>query len=159
MGWPFWLQVVPVVVLLVLGVSVGAIVERAHFRRLAVREEALRDMYVTDLRLVPAERECRLCSLVVGEVVIASDYFKTFAATLRKIVGGELRAFDTLMQRAQREARLRMMESASRMGANGVVNVRYVSSNIGMLRRRRKAAMVEMMAYGTAVCFPDGPRS
>ncbi len=154
MAWQFLLQIGPGVLFLILGFSVGTLVERAHFRRLAAREVALSDMLVTDLRTFPANCSATPCGLVTGEVVIASDYFKTFAAALRKIVGGELRTYESLMVRARREALVRMMESARAMGATHVVNVRFETSNIGSLRRRG-AAMVEMYAYGTAVHAPD----
>ena len=55
------------------------------------------------------------------------------------------------MERARREALLRMVESAKGMGANAVANVRFETSNIGNMRRKRAAAMVEMYAYGTAI--------
>lgn len=152
MGWQFWLQIVPVVVFLILGLLAGTWVERRHFRRLATREAQLSHMLVTDLRQLPSGCVPEPCALVIGEVVIASDYFKTFAAQLRKLVGGELRTFETLMERARREALLRMMERAHDMGANRVVNVRFATSNIGSLRRNQRAAMVEMYAYGTAIC-------
>jgi uncharacterized protein YbjQ (UPF0145 family) len=151
MGLGFFIQVLPVIVLLILGFSIGTVVERAHFKRLAAREAALGDMLVTDLRRPPEGVDARTCGLVVGEVVIASDYFKTFAAALRKLIGGELRTFESLMVRARREALLRMLESAKSMGANSVINVRFATSNIGSVGRRRAAAMVEMYAYGTAI--------
>jgi uncharacterized protein YbjQ (UPF0145 family) len=154
----FVIQVLPVVVLLILGFSVGTLAERAHFRRLASREAALRDMLVTDTRTLPAHRGADSLGLVVGEVVIASDYFKTFGANIRKILGGELRTFESLMVRARREALVRMLESAKRQGANAVVNVRFATSNIGSMRRKRLAAMVEMCAYGTAVHLREAPQ-
>ena len=154
MGPQFWIQFVPIIVLLVLGFTVGGLVERAHFKRLAVREAALSHMLVTDLRTLPAG--CGPpCGMVTGEVVIASDYFKTFAAALRKLVGGELRTFETLMERARREAMVRMLEAAHQQGANAVVNVRFATSNIGSMRRKKAAAMVEMYAYGTALRILD----
>lgn len=157
MGWEFWLQVAPIAVLLVFGFTVGGIVERAHFRRLKEREAALRDMIVTDLKSFPAGHASQPFGLVTGQVVIASDYFKTFAAGLKKLIGGNLRTYESLMERARREALVRMMESARQMGANRVINVRFSTSNIGSggpQRRRRGAAMVEMYAYGTAVYVP-----
>ena len=157
MGWPFWVQVAPVAVFLAFGFSIGTIVERRHFRRLKEREAALRDLLVTDTKTLPAGYAPRPFGLVTGQVVIASDYFKTFAAGLRKLVGGDLRTYETLMERARREALVRMMESAKQMGANRVINVRFSTSNIGSggsQRRRRGAAMVEMYAYGTAVNVP-----
>ncbi len=156
--WPFLLQVGPFVILLVLALTVGGFVERAHFKRLERRESQLRDMLVTDLRTFPPNTASSPCGLVTGEVVIASDYFKSFAAALRSMVGGELRSFETLMERARREALVRMLESARRLGAGGVINVRFATSNIGSQRRKRNAAMVEMYAYGTAVRFKEQPR-
>lgn len=139
------------VALLIVGVSAGTWTERRHFRRLAIREAALKDMLCTDTRALPAGCTVHNKSMVVGEVVVASDYFKTFVSQLRKIVGGELRAFETLMERARREAAVRMLERAKSLGANGVINIRYASSNIGSMRGKRRAAMVEMYAYGTAI--------
>jgi uncharacterized protein YbjQ (UPF0145 family) len=155
----FWAQIVPFVVLLVLAVLTGTWVERRHFRQLAAREAALEHILVTDVRSLPADCAKEPFGLVFGEVVVASDYFKTFVAQLKKLVGGELRTFETLMERARREALLRMLESADRMGANRVVNVRFSTSNVGSMKRNRKAAMVEMYAYGTAIYVPEASSS
>ncbi len=163
MGLQFWIQILPFVVLIILGFSIGGFVERAHSRQLKVREEAVRDVMVTDLRTFPVGCETASIGLVTGEVVIASDYFKTFAAGLRKMIGGDLRTYETLMERARREALVRMMESAKAMGANHVANVRLASSNIGSGgaggRRSHRAAMVEVYAYGTAVFVPSTNRA
>ena len=154
MGFQFWTQVGPVIILLILGFSVGGWVERAHLRRLDRREKALRHVFVTDLKTLPAGCAAQPCGLVTGEVVVASDYFKTFAAGLRKILGGELRTYDSLLTRARREALVRVMEAAHAMGANHVINVRLTTSNISGIQRRKAAAMVEVCAYGTAVYVP-----
>ncbi len=151
MPFALLIQIVPIVVLLVLGFTVGTLVERAHFKRLDLREAAVRDIFMTNLRKLPTRDVVRAYGLVTGEVVIASDYFKTFVTALRKLVGGELYAFESLMVRARREALLRMVESAKSMGADAVMNVRFATSNIGGVRRQKAAAMVEMYAYGTAV--------
>lgn len=158
MSLTFLIQILPIIVLLILGFSIGTIVERAHFRRLEVREREFDDMLVTNLRSPPPGAKVETRGFVTGEAVIASDYFKTFAASLRKLVGGELRTFESLMVRARREALVRMLESARNSGANGVINVRFATSNIGSLRRNKMAAMVEMYAYGTAIHF-DQPSS
>ena len=150
MSWYSWLQIVSFVVLLILGFSVGSYVERAHFRSLALREAALKDMPLTDMGFRSSGIVPRSAELVCGEVVIATDYFKTFAAQLRKLIGGELRAYETLLERGRREAIVRMQEQARLLGADAVVNVRLSSSTISGLRRNR-AAMVEVFAYGTAV--------
>ncbi len=150
MSWVLLIQLGPVVALLVLGFSVGSFVERRHLRRLAIRELALADLLVTASRTVESGRSEAL-GLVVGEVVIASDYFKSFVARLRSIVGGELGTFESLMERARREALVRMLESAKGLGADSVINVRFATSNIGSMAAKRPSAMVEMYAYGTAI--------
>lgn len=151
----FWIQILPILLLLLLGLAVGTLVERMHFRSLARREAALSYVVVTNTKAIPAGSTRESCGLVVGEVVIAADYFKTFLARFRKMVGGNVRTYETLMERARREAILRMQESAVSMGANRVINVRLASSDIGGMRRRRRAAMVEIYAYGTAIYVPQ----
>ena len=151
----FWIQILPVAVFLLLGFTVGTLVERAHFRRLARREKELQYMLVTDTKAFPADCTRESCGLVIGEVVVAADFFKTFLANIRKMVGGNLRTYETLMERARREAILRVKESARSMGANRVINLRLEASDIGGTRGRQRAAIVEMYAYGTAVHVPQ----
>ncbi|MGD2109502.1 MAG: YbjQ family protein [Phycisphaerae bacterium] len=155
----FLLQVVPVLAMLLIGYSIGGFAERRHLKRLAAREKELEVINVTDLRTFPSGSAPHPLGLVDGEVVVASDYFKTFVANLKKLIGGELKTYESLLGRARREALIRMKDAARRMGANHVVNVRFETSNIGMARRRRMAAMVELYAYGTAVYVPQSPAS
>jgi len=150
-----FIQVLPFLVLLTLGFTVGGFVERAHFKRLDQREAALRSIILTDLRRVPPGASGQAFGLVTGEVVIASDYFKTFAAKMKNLFGGELHTFQTLLTRARREALVRMMEKAQAMGANRVINVRFETSTVGAMRRKKLSAMVELYAYGTAVYVPE----
>jgi len=153
--WPLLLQIGPIVVLLILGFTVGGWRERRHFQNLARREAALDHMLLNDLKTLPEGCVGDPAELVVGEVVIGSDYFKSFIANLKKLVGGELRTFESLLERARREAIVRMMENAERMGANRVINVRLATSSISSMRRNKGAAMVEVLAYGTAISVPE----
>jgi uncharacterized protein YbjQ (UPF0145 family) len=136
---------------LALGLSVGYFVEQRHFRSLSAREAQYREFIVTNLKTVPAPTTAKHSLLVVGDAVIAADYFKSFAARLRNIVGGEVRTFNSLMLRARREARLRMLAQARRAGATEVHNVRYETSNIRSSGRNSAAVSVEVFAFGTAV--------
>lgn len=144
------ISLVGVVVFLILGVSIGSMRERAHLASLAQRETASRDMLVTNLRF-PTEPETIVSvTLVGGDVVIATDYFKTFVSGYRKLIGGEMRAYETLVRRARREATLRMIENARAMGAREVWNVRIEMPNVGGLQAQG-GVMCEAFAYGTAV--------
>jgi uncharacterized protein YbjQ (UPF0145 family) len=146
-----WSQVLAVLVLLGLGYGLGSWRERRHIKALTLREQQFADMSVTSLKTVPHPESVGEALLVAGDAVIASDYFKSWAAKLRNIVGGEIRSFETLMSRARREATLRMLERAREAGATEVYNVRFETSNIRSAGRRGASASVEVFAFGTAV--------
>lgn len=89
--------------------------------------------------------------MIVCEVVIATDYLKSFLAALKKLIGGEVKSYLSLVERARREAILRVLEEARRQGYNAVCNIRLVASDIGGSAHQRKgAAMVTLIASGTA---------
>ena len=133
---------------IVLGFVVGGIMERSHFKKLAQREEALAHLIATNTKRVPEGRRVTKMGLVMGDVVISSDYFKTLVAGLKHIFGGRLRSMETLLHRARWEAQMRLKEEADKMGAHMIVNVRFETARLGV-------TMVEVIAYGTAVVF-DG---
>ncbi len=140
------------VVLLLLGLVVGRTVEQQHLRNLEAREQALRHMIVTDVRsFYGADPAQAGAQLVVGQAVIATDYLKNFLARLRKLIGGELRSYESLLLRARREAILRMLEEAQRLGCDGVCNVRLDTADIsGSSTNRNKVPAVAVLASGTA---------
>ncbi len=154
--WQLFTLTVPVA-LIVLGYLVGSSVEKRHLRSLEEREAQYRHISWTNLRTVPPGQRCAKAALVDGQAVIASEYFKNVAAKLRNFFGGELRSMETLMQRARREAILRMVEKAAGMGASAVWNVRLETSTIGRGGGGRGAAMAEVHAYGTALVLEEGP--
>jgi uncharacterized protein YbjQ (UPF0145 family) len=140
------------VLLMSLGFFVGGHVERRHFRLLDEREGANGDFLITQLKSYPwAVSGPSPPTLLCGEAVIASDYLKTFLAGLRKIFGGEMRSYQSLLIRARREALQRLIEEAKVQGYNAVCNVRYYSTDIaGASKRRSKVVMVTLLVTGTA---------
>jgi len=147
----FLVNVGPVLLLLFIGWAVGKTTERLHLRRLARREREFAGMLVTDIRSFgPGADPSKHAALVSGEAVIATDYLKSFLAGFRKILGGELRSYRSLMGRARREALMRLLAEARRKGFNAVCNVRYETADIGGFTGKRGAVMVECFAYGTA---------
>jgi len=139
------------ILLLPFALAIGGLAERRHFRRLDSDEARLRHVKVSNLKRIASPRTVEHSELVIGHVVIATDYWKSFVTRLRNIVGGELKSAETLMLRARREALVRLTEEAARRGAHEVWNVRFEFSNVGMMRGNNGAIQVEILAYGTAV--------
>ena len=129
---------------------IGKGIELHHFKKLAEREQQLSGIIVTNLKTIPPQYENAQPILVMGSAVIATDYFKVFAAELRKLFGGEMKSYVTLMERARREAMLRMLEQAAGQGASAVWNIRYETSTTHGQQKRRPGG-VEVLAYGTAL--------
>lgn len=145
------LSIVTVAVLLILGFTVGRMRERAHIASLERRERENADILVSNLRTPTNPERIERVGLVCGEMVVATDYFKTFVSGYRKLFGGEMRSYESLATRARREAVLRMVEQARQAGATEVWNVRVETANIGGIQQQAGAVMCEVFAYGTAV--------
>jgi len=143
-------------ILIGLGFLVGGWRERSHLRMLDEREAATRDMTITNLKTIPRPEGVVRAQLVSGNVVIATDYFKSFATRLRNIVGGEMKAAQTLLIRARREALLRMVDEARALGAAEVCNVRFQFCSVSKMSGNKGAMSVEIYAYGTAIVRRPG---
>lgn len=139
--------------LLALGYTVGAIAERRHYKSIEEREERFLSLPLTNFKTLPSNDEpVKGSKLVMGSAVISVDYFKRILAGLRNIFGGEMGAYSTLVDRARREAVLRMLENSK--GSDIVINLRIETSVIGASANRRKAVgSIEAFAYGTAVQY------
>jgi uncharacterized protein YbjQ (UPF0145 family) len=148
----FLLNLVPFLLLIALGLFVGGHIERRHFRLLDEREAANGSFLITQLKSYPfAVAGPSAPSIFFGEAVISSDYLKTFLGGIRKIFGGEMRSYQSLLVRARREALQRLVEDARSKGYNAVCNVRYTSTDIsGASKSRKKAVMVTLLASATA---------
>ena len=141
--------IIIVAVLLVVGYIIGSNRERAHYKSIHEREAALRNILVFESKF-PATESGSGGDLVQGNVVVSADYFKIFVAGLRKLVGGRLRTFESLLDRGRREAILRMKEQARDMGANHIFNVRFETSSVSK-GAEGAIGSVEVLVYGSAV--------
>ena len=138
--------------LLVVTYGIGSAVEQRHFRLLRMREVRSRNMAVATILKVPADWEVTGSALVTGSCVISLDYFKRFVAGLRLLFGGRIAAYETLLDRARREALLRMKERAHEAGYRAIIGVRLETSQIAPNGRQGKGtAGVEVLASGTAL--------
>lgn len=144
-------------ILLTLGFSAGSIAERRHFKRLDERERASNDIIRTNSKtfLAPSNVSTHPPMMICAETVVASDYFKNFLAAFRKFFGGELRSYNSLMDRARRETLTKLIEQAKARGYNAVCNVRLEPADIGgSLSNNKGAAMVCIL--GTATAYHSG---
>lgn len=137
-------------VLLGLGYFVGQALEKSHFRSIIKREKELRHLLTFSNRYPPSVTEEQNAQLVSGSVVISIDYFKQIVAALRALIGGRITSYESLLERARREALLRMKEEALTLGANIIVNVKLETSSITK-GQRQQVGCVEVLAYGTAL--------
>ena len=136
-------------VLLLIGYISGRILERNHFRAIANRENVLRNLITTNVKHPVGDlRNIREVRLVQGSVVISIDYYKRLLAGIRAIFGGNIRAYETLLERARREATLRLKESCP--DATQIINLRIETSSI-YKGKRQQVGSVEVLAYATAV--------
>ena len=135
--------------LLLLGYGFGRYAEKKHYKDIIQREKALRNLPSVSSKVLPPITQMDN-ELVSGNVVISVDYFKRFLAGLRNIFGGRVTSYETLLDRARREATLRMKEQAHAMGAKLIFNVKMETSSI-YKGRRNSVGSVEILAYGTAL--------
>jgi uncharacterized protein YbjQ (UPF0145 family) len=132
--------------------AIGGTLERRHFASIVAREHATRPVPCVTLRRMPPDWTSRRAGLVCGDTVVSIDYFKRVVAQLRGVVGGPIAAYESLLDRARREALLRMKADAERQGFHAVINVRLETSRIATARSDGKGtAGVAIVAYGTGV--------
>ena len=106
-------QLIIFAVLLLVGYGVGTMAESRHYRSIKEREQQFLGLPLLTLKRVPGGNPpVEKSGLVYGSVVISVDYFKRFLAALRNLFGGRIAAYETLLDRARREAILRMEEMA-----------------------------------------------
>jgi uncharacterized protein YbjQ (UPF0145 family) len=143
-------QILLVVFLLILAFFTGSFAEWRHYKSIIRREDALGDLVVVVAKTLPPLHPAPATTLVRGNVVISVDYFKRFLARLRMIFGGRIHTYESLLDRARREAILRMQKQARELGATMIFNMRFETSSISK-GRKNAVGTVEVLAYGTAI--------
>ena len=93
---------------------------------------------------VPGREITEILGLVKGHTIFAIWLGRDISALLRLILGGELIEYTEMMGRAREVATDRMIAQAEELGADAIINVRYVTTGV-------VASAAELLAYGTAV--------
>lgn len=91
-------------------------------------------------------KELEMLGLVRGSTIQSKNIGKDIAQSFKTLVGGELKAYNEMMNDARALATKRMVAEAEQMGADAVVNIRYASAAV-------MQGAAEVIAYGTAVKF------
>ena len=142
------------IVLFVVGWFFGRRNEQAHLQELAKSEKVLGHIILSSERFYKPElAQETQGDLVIGSVVIAQDYFKMIVAGIMNVFGLNLTTYETLLDRARREALVRMRLQAKYLGYNQIYGVRLEVTNINQV-----GSMVEAIAYGTAVNTLGNPK-
>ena len=124
------------IALLIICYFTGRSREKKHYKSIREREEN-----------VNVSKPVKNAKLVSASVVIGCDYFKVFLASLRNIFGGNVSAYESVLDRGRREAILRIRESAYRMNADLVMNIKIET----VMLSEQTMSQVCITAYGTAV--------
>ena len=104
-------------------------------------------------KTIPRSSLCAvLMCLVSGSVVISIDYFKRFLSSLQFLIGGNVTAYESLLDRGRREAILRMKMQMPE--ADIILASRIETSTIGgSANAKNSLGSIEVLAYGTAVRY------
>ena len=140
-------------ILLLLGYVFGRLAERGHLKSIERREKLTTNIPAVNLKVIPRNlNNCRT-RLVSGNVVVSIDYYKKVLSAIRSVFGGRLRSYESLLDRARREAILRMKAACVRAGGKAIVNVRIETASINRYSQNRSSSVgsVEVVAYGTAL--------
>lgn len=96
-------------------------------------------------------KEIETIQVVKGSVVFSKNVVRDIFAGLKTIIGGEIAGYTEMLNDARNIAMQRMIDEASRIGGDAVVNVRFATSSV-------MAGSSEIIVYGTAVKFSDRSR-
>lgn len=136
------------IALLIICYFTGRTREKRHYKSIREREVKLyKQPHINFSKNVNISQPVKNAQLVSASVVIGCDYFKVFLASLRNIFGGNVSAYESVLDRGRREAILRIRESAYRMKADLVMNIKIET----VMLSEQTMSQVCITAYGTAV--------
>ena len=155
-GGPLPLWVRTAVYLLLGGVAVVLVsvaLEQRRYRREAVEPGVAampEGILLQNTDHVPGRRTAEALGLVRGHTIYAIWLGKDISALVRLLLGGELIEYTEMMGKAREVALQRMLEQAADLGADAVVNVRFMTTSV-------IGSAAELLAYGTAVTLDPAP--
>lgn len=137
------IQIVIFAILFSVGFGFGRYNERKHLQYLDEQEQRLAYIRVNNSRFNESTFPGHMIS---SNVVISHDYFKYAIANVQNMLGGRLTSYESVVERARREAIVRLKLEAEKMGADQIMGIRLSTTELGM-----QGGMVEVFAYGTVI--------
>jgi len=109
-----------------------------------VADQSQKDVLLLNSTEVPGRKVTEILGLAQGHTVFAIWLGKDLSAIVRLILGGELTEYTEMMGSARAIAINKMIASAAEMGADAIINVRYMTTSV-------VGSAAELLVYGTAV--------
>jgi uncharacterized protein YbjQ (UPF0145 family) len=101
-------------------------------------------MIITNTEFITGKEIKELLGLVKGNTIQAKSIGKDIKAGFRHMVGGEIKEYTQMLAESREVALKRMKDKANKLGADAIINVRFMTSAI-------MGGAAEILAYGTAV--------
>ena len=101
-------------------------------------------MIIVNTDFIPGSQVREALGLVRGSTIRAKHIGKDIMAGLRTLVGGEIKEYTEMINESRAESLRRMEAQAEKLGADAILNVRFVTAQV-------MAGAAELLAYGTAV--------
>lgn len=146
-------QIITITILGLLGYFFGSMNEKKHYDSIKKREREFLNLPTTSLKKpLSSDKIIAKTDLAMGSVVISIDYFKKLYAAVINILGGNVTSYETLIDRARREAVLRLKKEAKKRGADEIMNLRLETSSISQ-GNGESVSSVEVLAYATLIFY------
>ena len=145
---PWWLRIAVFCLLGgILVVLLTLAIEQKKFKTSGqgpLQPESERKVLLMNSTEIPGRQIREILGLVQGHTVFAIWLGKDLSAIVRLILGGELTEYTEMMGMARATANSRMIAQAAEMGADAIINIRYMTTSV-------VGSAAELLAYGTAV--------
>ncbi|MAG07827.1 hypothetical protein CMI46_03365 [Candidatus Pacearchaeota archaeon] len=102
------------------------------------------NIIITNTETIPGKKVVQILGVVKGNTVRTRNIGRDIGASLKNIIGGEIKSYTDMIAQAREEAYNRMVNQAVDLKADAVINMRFMTSSI-------LAGASELLAYGTAV--------
>lgn len=101
-------------------------------------------MILTTTENIPGKEIIEVLGIVKGVTVRAKHVGRDVMASLKQVIGGEIRGYTEMLNDCIKQAEIRMQEEALKIAADAIVGVKY-NVNISIMNK------AEIVVYGTAV--------